>query len=309
MSIGSMRPAFRCAFAFAVAGVITLALQSSVKAEDTEQPVNTGKISFEVSADIVTEYWFRGIGQENQGFILQPGAALTINLIDEEDFSLDGYFGTWNSYHDHAATGSNWYESDIFVGLSAGLPHDFGVDLSYIVLYDPANGATFAEEVDLGISYDDSNLMDELGCPVALSPHVLFAIETGSSSDGGSDGGNELGTYMEIGIEPSFIIVESVDYPVTLNIPMTVGLSLDDYYEADTNGDGILEDDTFGFFDVGAVFSMPLAFIPSDYGQWETYAGVHCLLLGDTTEQLSMNMGTGDDDFSVYGTFGISMNY
>ncbi len=278
-------------------------------AQDADElPVNNGKISLDVSADVVTEYWFRGIGQENQGFILQPGASLTFNLYENDDFSLDGYFGTWNSFHDHASTSSKWYEADGFMGLSAGLPANFGADLSYIYLYDPANGATFAEEFDLAISYDDAGIMEELGCPLSFSPYILFAVEV-DSSGGGSDGGNELGSYMEFGIAPSFVLVESIDYPVTLSIPMTVGLSLDNYYEADTNGDGILEDETFGYFDIGADLSMPLAFMPPEYGQWEIYAGVHCLVLGDTTEQLSMDLGTGDDDYSVYGVFGIAMSY
>ena len=76
---------------------------------------------------------------------------------------------------------------------------------------------------------------------------------------------------------------------------------------------GVLEDDTFGYLDIGLDFSMPLSFVPAQFGSWEAAAGVHFLLLGDSTETISGNQGTwgvgSGDDFEVIGTFGISMSY
>ncbi|HEX7010929.1 MAG TPA: TorF family putative porin, partial [Phycisphaeraceae bacterium] len=248
---------------------------------------NTGKIHLEMGASVVTEYWFRGIGQENEGLILQPYATVGVDLLENDDFTLGGFVGTWNSIHD-STPGDAWFESDFTVGLSAGLSDNLTLDVAYVNLYNPAGGDSFAEEVDLVLSYDDTELAQKfsiplgdgedpptLGLPFPLQPHVAMAFEI----DGGSDAGENKGIYLELGIEPQFSLVESESYPVTLSTPMTVGLSLDDYYE---NAQG--EDDTFGYFDAGLVLSMPLDFVPADYGQWEASLGVHAIFLGDTAQ-------------------------
>lgn len=293
------------ALGLAVAGLVA----APVQAQEGPAPVNTGKVSWTLGADVATQYWFRGMAQENQGLILQPYADVTFGLLGEGDFTLDAYLGTWNSLHydNPSSDGSSdaWFESDFFIGAAVGLPYGIALDVSYINLYNPAGGDIFAEEIDVAVSYDDTDLMDSLGVPFTLSPYALVAFEF----DGGSDAGNDEGTYLELGVEPRFALTDSEDYPLTLAIPVTAGFSIEDYYE-DAAGD----DDFFGFLDIGAVVSMPLSFIPADYGAWEASAGVHYILLGDSTENISGssagNFGvTNGEDSYVYATFGISMSY
>lgn len=276
-----------------------LSVTSPVLAQD-EQPVavNNGSVSLNLGVDWTTEYWFRGIGQQNEGIIVQPYADVTLNLIKEGPITIDGYVGTWNSLHDQNP-GDMFYEADYFAGLSFGLPGNFSFDTSYIVLYNPSGGGIFAEEVDLGLSYDDTELAERLGLPV-LAPYALVGIET----DGGSDAGTNKGTYLEIGIEPSFTVLESETHPVSLAIPLKVGMSIEDYYE-NTTGD----DDTFGYFDAGLVLSMPIGCIPAEYGLWTASAGVHFLFLGDTAQDISSAFGTGDDELNIFTTVGLSMSY
>ena len=292
---GKIHSAFTALAAFAaMAG--TAAPAAFAQGEELP-PVNTGKLSLEVGADVVSEYWFRGIGQQNEGFILQPYATINASLSDDDaDVSTDLYAGTWNSFHRFDGN-SDWFEADFFVGLAFGFSNGVGIDISYINLYNPEGSQSFAEEIDLTVSYDDSAWAEEVGLPFALSPYATVAFEF----SGGSDAGSSEGIYLELGVEPSFNIVESETYPVALSIPLTVGLSLDDYYE---NGTG--DDDTFG---AGLVLSMPLAFIPSDYGQWSASAGAHVLVLGDSAQDISGAFGTGDDEINTYATFGISMSY
>lgn len=292
-----------CAMGLAAAGLFAAPAQ----AQEEPAPVNTGRVSWTLGADITTQYWFRGIAQENQGFILQPYADVTFGLLGGDDFTLDAYLGTWNSLHydnpSSDGTVDAWYESDFFAGVAIGLPYGLALDISYINLYNPAGGDIFAEEIDFAVAYDDTDLMDSLGVPFTLAPYALLAFEF----DGGSDAGTEEGTYLELGVEPSFALIDSEDYPVALTIPVTLGFSLEDYYE-DATG----EDESFGFLDIGAVLSVPLPFIPADYGAWEASAGVHYILLGDTTEEIAgpagFNVTGGEDDY-VYATFGVSMSY
>jgi hypothetical protein len=136
-------------------------------------------------------------------------------------------------------------------------------------------------------------------CPTftGLQPSFLIAFET----QGESDNIKDQGTYVEFGLTPGFTLFESERYPIQLKIPMTVGLSADNYYE-DANG----QDHKFGFFDVGADFSMPINWVGPEYGDWTLSFGVHYLSLGTTTE----NLNDGDNpDREITGKVGISMSY
>ncbi len=290
------------AITVAAAAVLALSTMGPAMAAEGEMMApadpNTGKISLSAGVDFTTEYWFRGIFQEDQGFIAQPYVDVGINIFEADDFSMDVYFGNWNSLHSEDSTGT-WYEADMYVGFAFGLPAGFSADLSYIVLYNPNGGDAFAEEIDLGFGYDDAPLWESAGLDFGgLQPSALFAFETNAGSDGDT---TDEGVYFEFGIEPAFTVIDSADYPIDLSIPVTFGFSVDDYYEFAGPGEG----DGLGFADVGLVASMPLAFMPSDYGDWSVSAGVHLLFLEGTLESVDDTQ----DDFHVYGSLGISFDY
>jgi len=323
----------KISLAIAVALGMTLGAVNG-QAQEEAPAINNGNVSFTVYTDVVTEYWFRGIPQENQGLIVQPGADVTFGLISNDDFSLDAYFGTWNSFHWGDSTtstpdlanggpaGSNgndnvWYESDIFVGATVGFG-SFSVDFGYTWLYGPNAGAEFAEEIYATLAYDDSELWGDSFDGVQPYATIVFEI------DGGSDGlagfqdaagsSAEKGIYLELGIAPTFDLTDSLDMPITLAIPVTVGFSLDDYYETVNPTTGLLEDDDFGFFQIGAVLSMPLESVPAEYGAWEVSAGIYYLSAGDIAENdpfgVTSAAGTNDgDDDTIWASFGIAMSY
>jgi len=280
-----------------LAAVGAIALPSLVLADEPAEATDDG-VSLDVSIDFVTAYWFRGIGQENEGIIVQPGATLTFPLFETADgTSISGVVGTWNSFQD-STPGGSFYESDIIAGFSAGLPNGVTVDFTYIDLYNPAGDGIFAEEFDLAVSLDDSEAWGGLG----LNPSATLAHEV----DGGSDAGGDQGTYLGLSIEPVFEdILGSDSLKVDASIPVTVGLSLDNYYE-----DAAGHSDTFGYLDLGLVLSTPLDdLIPAGLGSWTASFGVHYLYLGDTAQNISAAFGTGNDDSTVYGTFGLSTSF
>ncbi len=272
-------------------------------------PVNTGAVTWSIGLDVVSEYWFRGTAQENQGLILQPYSDVTFSLISQGNVTLDLYAGTWNSIH--SEVDEEWYEADFFGGAVIGLPAGFSLDISYVNFYGPAAGGSYAEEIDVALSWDDSPFWADRGIEgFALNPYVLFAYEIDAGSDALGGDGDE-GSYLEFGISPSFNLTQGGDYPLTLTVPMTVGFGVSDYYETGINDDG--DDFVFGFFDVGAVVSVPLPFIPADYGAWHASAGVHYIILGDEAQDISgpegFNVIGSDQDDSFYVTFGLSMTY
>jgi hypothetical protein len=147
-------------------------------------------------------------------------------------------------------------------------------------------------------SHDDSGAWDGSFLEGSgLQPSVTVAFEL----DGQADGGSNEGIYLEVGIEPSFTLIDNQDQPITLAIPVTVGLSLGSYYQDPTTGD----DSNFGYLDIGAVLSTPLNAIPADFGQWEASLGLHYLFLSESTEVANAN---GDDSEFIV-SLGISMGY
>jgi hypothetical protein len=261
----------------ALAVTVTLGLLSG-----TATAQNDGNVSLGAGVDFVNEYYFRGIIQENQGFIAQP--------FLEGGFTFGNASitaGTWSSLHsDHGIPdgGSSpqiWYESDFYAGVG------FGADMweagATYTAYTSPNGS-FGTVHELAFSLGISD-------PVGLSPSVTVAIEL----DGQADGGTNEGTYLELGVEPAIPLPD--DAPIGLSVPVAVGLSLSDYYEV--NG----ESDSYGFFSVGIMASIPLSGVPAEYGSWEIAGGVQFLMFGDALEAIN------GDDFRPIGVFGLSLGY
>jgi hypothetical protein len=95
---------------------------------------------------------------------------------------------------------------------------------------------------------------------------VLLAQEL----DGQADGGSEEGTYLELGVAPG------VTRPrVSVSVPVKLGLSLGDYYE------GLNGDETFGYFSVGGIVTVPFTSAPTKFGTWNVHGGIEYQRLGD----------------------------
>lgn len=253
--------------------------------------------SLQLNLDYTSAYFYRGIIQEDSGFILQPAAKLTINLHESEEWELDAYFAAWNSFHGQK-TGAKpagdfseyWYESDLLGGLafSSGT---LSFAMQYVFLTSPSDAYETVEELNFTVGFDDSDLLGAF----AFKPYALLAIETGADASDGAH--SDTGTYLELGIGPGF----QLDYgttPITITFPASVGLSLEDYYQ-DATGD----DDAFGLAQVGVKASIPLP-MSTRYGAWTLNAGVSAILLGDHTGDYN-----GGNHEEVVATIGLQLNF
>ena len=257
---------------------------------------NTGKLSFSMGSDITTDYYFRGIVQENDGFIVQPYAEVGVSLFEGKGAitSVTATGGVWNSVHSEQTGASgdgadNWYEADLYGGASVGFFETLEMGVSYIAYTSPNDAFATVQEVDFSFGFDDGDLLG----PLALSPSATLAVETENTAFG-----EDEGVYLELAVEPGLTLGEDRRYPVSLSLPLTLGLGPDDYYEA--GGD----EDTFGYFDGGIVAAIPLAFIPEEYGAWKASAGAHFLALGGNLESANNN-----DSLEIIGIWGLSFSY
>lgn len=261
---------------------------------------NAGRLSLDVGVDFATDYYFRGIIQETDDSIIQPYAEIGLNLYEGAAalHSITGTLGIWNSFHGGAsgADGSGttdpkfWYESDLYAGVAFGFADRFELGFSYILYTSPNGSFNDVGEWDISLSFDDSELLGAL----ALAPSLTLAFEV----DGTAFGPDE-GTYLELGIEPGATLLERSQVSVGVSVPLTLGLSLDDYYE-DDDGD----DEGFGFFDAGIAMALGFNGMPKSFGELSVTVAGHFLFLGDHLE--AANNG---DAFKAIGSIGVSLSY
>ncbi|HEX6810461.1 MAG TPA: hypothetical protein VF384_02455 [Planctomycetota bacterium] len=262
-------------------------------------------VSGEMGLRFTSQYFFRGIVQENQGIIAQPWLELGYDLYEGKDTvkNLDLTFGLWNSLHD-GPTGSGgsgqsmWYESDFYIGLSADVGERLTLGMTYTSYYGANGVRPNVQELAFSAVYNDEKGKLISSVESGLQPSVVLAFELDGQADGGTAG--NLGTYLQLGVEPSWNIGKIGKTDVTLAVPVTMGFSLKDYYE--NAGD----DEFFGFFDVGAVASCALPWMPSRLGPWTADLGLHWLVLGDTNQE---RFGTGGDSSELIISLGASTTF
>lgn len=257
------------------AAVLLTCLAGPAAAQDPADP-NPGAITISGGLDFTNAYMFRGIRQETEGLIMWPYLDVALALYTGEG-SLRSFgvnFGTWNSLHAGGDTGTQspsrklWYESDFYTTFSFGLPGGVTTGLTYTAYTSPNNMFTSIKEIAFKVSVDDSMRMGKF----ALKPYGLIAAEMDTSRGAGqADGGQTAGTYAELGIAPGYT---APLYSVA--VPVKVGLSLRDYYEAP----GDFRDSTFGYGSVAGIVTVPFTSGPTKFGQWNLHGGVEFQKLG-----------------------------
>jgi hypothetical protein len=286
----SLRVFGRAARVAVSAMAMAIAVSGAAFAQQPAAPPdpNPGALTFTGGLDVPTRYVFRGLNQEaDSKLTLFPYGDIGIAL-----FSGDGgvksasvNFGVWNSLNTGTSgtgglTEKLHYEEDFYATLNLGFAQGFSLATTYTAYTSP-NGS-FGTVQELAFKVAKSHW---------LSPYGLIAFEL----DGQADGGSNEGTYLELGVGPSWPLGGG---KATLAVPVKVGFSLKDYYEGP---DG---DEKFGYFDVGGVITLPLTPATSKFGAWSVKGGVEVYAFGDTPKLF--NAGDGA---KVVATFGVGVVY
>ena len=243
-------------------GVLTSLFAGPALAQ-TAPAANSGAIKLTAGADVPSVYYFRGIRQETDPKVtLQPygDVGITLASADKGLKSVAVNFGVWNSLHT-GSSGSDvplkpmHYEEDFYSTLTLGFSQA-AVSAKYIAYTSPNLSYSTVKEVDVQVTGTQK-----------YAPYVLVAAELSKAS---ADGFSNKGTYMELGAGPNWPVGKA-----TFTVPVLVGLSLKDYFEA---VDG---DHKFGFFDVGGLITVPFSGVPAKFGAWNFHARADYLRLGD----------------------------
>ena len=271
----------------ALAGAALLLVLTSGSAWAQADP-NPGALTFTGGLDVPSVYVFRGLLQElDPKITLWPYGDLGIALASGDGgvTSVGVNIGVWHSLNTGSSgtdgpSGHAHYEEDFYTTLNLGFSGGLGVGFTYMALTSPNNMFNTVKEFQIKVA--------KAGF---LNPYGFLATEL---TDKSADGGANKGTYLELGVGPSFPLGGAA----SLAVPVKLGLSVKDYYEL--NG----EDHKFGWFDIGALVTVPLSDASSRFGSWNVHGGADVIVMGDLPE--SFNEGKSS---KVVGLIGIGVTY
>jgi hypothetical protein len=311
-------------FRLLLAALLAAILVSSAWAqEQAPPPPNTGAFAFTVNLNVPTSYYFRGIAQSNAGFMFQPYLEVKANLYEggEKDVVTGGFLkvASWADFNSVAPPiTTSYYEQDLY--LSAGLVLWKRATLEAgwnLYTYPGLGSGPQVQEVFGKVGFDDSGLWP-FQLPgaqdFALAPYVLIAGETSGAADGANVLGGNSGIYLELGIDPGYSVDFSQAWAARFNLPVVLGLSLDNYYQVAT-ATGVT-DDTFGYADLGFAVDVPLKFV-CQVGRWWTAprparcGWVNNKLLAGPPSPTALNglNVTGGSGFEPWGVVGLRVEY
>ena len=260
-----------------------------VKTKASKAPVEVAKescITGDIGVDFTSNYISRGVPQENQGVIAQPYSDLYFRIYEGSGAltKVTANLSTWASVHTHRSplsgpTTREWYEFDY----SAGMTFQFGklsVTPSFLSLLSPNGSFGDNYNFNLNLAYDDS---DALGV-FALHPHVTFLHEI----QGKAGTGTNKGQYYEIGIAPGHVAG-----PLTITLPVTVGLGSSGFYGNPVTGGG---NQTFGYVSAGVATEYALGFVPQCLGAWALKSNVTFYHLGSNAAGAGITNGVNNGD-------------
>lgn len=177
----------------------------------------------------------------------------TVTAAITPEFST--FVNVWSDLNDNVDSGLGGPIQEIDLNMGATYTYQkftFGATYAY---WQFGGGAEKA--IEASVAYNDADLLFK---GFAFNPSFLAHYRY----DVTGDLHEHDACVLQIGISPSFTFLTDTEYPVTLSIPAALGYFTDSYAGGD--GAGI------GYADIGVTASVPLAFIPKDYGSWTASA-------------------------------------
>lgn len=226
----------------------------------------------QLGGEVNTGYYFRGLMQQNKSPVLQGSLELGYDVAKLRGWTVQPFVGVWNSFSlrtlptaQGGGTWDPWYELDLYGGVQAS-SDAFTVRGTFTTYGSPARAYAEFDDVTLGFYWTPKHV------PIAnvLAPSLTVARETRGAADG-----QRQGSYLEIGVQPTFELGTLASRSVRLTVPLSAGFSLGRYYESPADG----SDERFGFFDVGVEIGADLYRV-AKRGLSSVTLGLHRLELG-----------------------------
>jgi hypothetical protein len=180
----------------------------------------------------------------------------TVNAAITPEFSA--YVNVWSDINNNvdSAIGGSLQEVDLNVGVAYVFDKfTFSAAVGQWLYASDVEGI-----LDVGVAYNDAGLWESFAsADFALNPSLLvhYRFDPNGAQEDDS-------AAFVLGIKPSWKFLTDTDYPITLAVPMSVAFFTSEFQGGDSG---------YGYFTVGAVATVPLAFIPVKYGSWTASLG------------------------------------
>lgn len=224
-----------------------------------------GLLNLEFSDKYLTP---RGVLAENKGVVFQPLLVLFFDLykgdgwLNDITFTLSG----WSTIHSHvqnfakSSTVPNWFEFDFGSSLNFKFLKTWEFDVNYGMWNYPSGLTSQQHEIDLTLKYDDTPFWGP-EANYGIHPYVTYFKELKGKVTPEVNK-TSVSYYFALGIDPYY---KFKPYPVTLDLNTYVLLPGDKFYGEPGNP---------GLFSTTFKATVPLLFVPKQFGSWSVYAGV-----------------------------------
>ena len=224
--------------------------------------------------------------------IFQPLVLLFANLYSNPsgyltDVSLTA--GLWSSLHTEIEGSgpdpSHWNEFDPIFGLSFKFADCLKFETNYTAFKSMTDAYPLSHHLELKLSLDDSKWLKTF----ALNPFVAYWRELDDKATVAFDASRaDESFYFTLGINPAIQFdAVKLEFPTFINI---VGNEFYQQVDGSPGGSGL------AVFCTGVKASVPLKFIPQEYGFWTWYAGVKYYHLNNDGLEDGNEFAFGDDD-------------
>ncbi len=210
----------------------------------------------------------RGLHVENQGLIWQPLVLIFLNLYQSKtgvltDVTLTG--GIWNSVHSRESGANPGYHNELDPIGAIGFKFfsQISFDATWTAFESETESYDTSHHLSLKLTWNDKIFGDQF----AINPYVEFWRELNNKATVVFDGTrSEESYYFSIGINPTY---KFKDLPLELSAPTYVNLVDSDFYQ---RFDGSPGGGGAAVFSTSLKATVPLRFIPKQYGFWSVYA-------------------------------------
>lgn len=253
-------------------------------------------LSGNLGVTVRNQYNVRGIIVESKGVVFQPYGNLFVKLHEGkgliQSFSLQaGFWGDLNSSGPRAAKDSDWKhftEFDWDVGFIVNFAERLSLSSYYLQYFSPSDAYDLGRFINSTLSFNDAGL---IGDNFSFQPHFTFLYELPAA---GRPGFRPNAWYLEPGISPNYTLFKKSKTPVTLALPLTVGL-----------GERFYNGNAYGYTSVGPQVTVGLGFIPENFGRWNSSFGYRYFHLGEAPESIAPGQRSNQHLFN----FSVGVNF
>jgi hypothetical protein len=272
---------------------------------------------FDVSfgGDYVTP---RGVHVTGTGLTTQIDTGLSADVYKNKNGFINKislYGGVWNDLwsEQNSPTVGSWKEFDWFIGGKVQFARSWIADVQYVEFLFPAGGVSTQRNLQTTLMYDDTSW----GLPVQLKPYIRGWYQFSGPSNV-LVGKNGDSGYVEFGATPTLDLTKR-GLGVIFTAPTWVSVGPKDYWNRGVAGCGTIATpcaaSNAGVFSTGLTATVPVTWIPSNFGHWSVRGGFQyyhlmndSLLLAQTLIGTASSYTTAKRDIAI-GFAGLSFNF